>query len=151
MFIVARKLVNSDPSRLDAVKTLLKNHPRLVVFYNMDVELEKLRSLEALVPTAEWNGKKHQSIPCEDRWVYLVQYMAGSEAWNCTSTDAMVFYSQTYSYKQYEQAQGRIDRLNTKYRNLYYYNLVSKTGIDLAIRKSLASKQDFNERDYFTD
>ena len=146
MFIVARKVVNSDPSRLDAVRTLLETHPRVVVFYNFDYELESLRNLATVVPTAEWNGHKHQPIPETERWVYLVQYTAGSEGWNCTLTDTMVFYSLTYSYKAYHQAQGRIDRLNTKYRRLFYFNLVSRSSIDTAVRRSLREKRDFNEK-----
>lgn len=252
---VMRKVVNSDASRLEAVRSLIKTHPRLIVFYNFDYELEILRTLASSigVPTApseimsgansglsmetksnapdaelsddpwkgtiwekgwdqeeelrkswakglpndgqtsktlesnsrqclnsnsrtgsgiglstshegrdlspsqdesidttgfqiaEWNGHKHQPIPTTDRWVYLVQYQAGAEGWNCTETDTVVFYSLTYSYKLFHQAHGRIDRLNTPYRDLWYVTLMSKSAIDVAVRKSLRNKQSFNE------
>ena len=146
LFYTMRKCVNSDESRLYAVRDLLKKHDRLIIFYNFDYELEILRTWkDDGFNVAEYNGHKHESIPEADHWVYLVQYLAGSEGWNCTSTDAMCFYSLTYSYKRYEQAQGRIDRLNTKYQDLYYYLLISNSGIDLAIYKSLANKRSFNE------
>lgn len=145
LFLVMRKIANSDVGRLEAVRTLMSTHPRLIVFYNFDYELEMLRTLAQSVHVAEWNGHKHEEVPLGDRWVYLVQYVAGSEGWNCTATDAMVFYSLTYSYKNFEQAQGRIDRLNTPYTDLHYYILKSNSPIDLAVMKALRNKQNFNE------
>jgi superfamily II DNA or RNA helicase len=145
LFLVMRKIVNSDPSRLRAIRHLMNDHPRLIVFYNFDYELEILRTLADVVPLAEWNGHKHEEIPSETRWVYLVQYTAGSEGWNCISTDSIVFYSLTYSYKQFMQAQGRIDRLNTPFVDLYYYMLISKSLIDSAILRALSNKENFNE------
>lgn len=141
-----RMVVNSDPSRLDAVRFLLKFHPRLIVFYNFDYELEILRELKKDYVVHEWNGHKHEEVPDTDSWVYLVQYTAGSEGWNCVSTDSMLFYSLTYSYKNFAQAQGRIDRLNTTYNTLYYYVLKSACYTDTANRIALAGKKNFNER-----
>lgn len=151
LFRVMRKVVNSDASRLHAVTTLLKEHNRIVVFYNFDYELEILRTLGDIVTVAEWNGHKHEPIPTTDKWVYLVQYMAGAEGWNCTETDTIVFYSLTYSYKNFMQAQGRIDRLNTAFIRLFYYVLVSESLIDLAVRDALGSKKMFNERTFMDE
>lgn len=147
LFRVMRKLVNMDPSRLEEVRRLMKTHPRLIVFYNFDYELEILRQLYGEVEVGEWNGHRKNPVPHTDRWVYLVQYVAGAEAWECTTTDAMVLYSLTYSYKNFIQAQGRIDRMGTKYKDLYYYILASWAPIDSAIRRSLSEKKNFNERD----
>jgi hypothetical protein len=215
LFLVMRKVVNSDLTRLSAIRALIQKHPKLIVFYNFDYELEILRSLvngiskgegeneswpiqkpvgtTSLVPQlqveknvhlsnstalvaeqtfpkklgegkttsttlnttvgstfqiAEWNGHKHEPIPDTDRWVYLVQYVAGAEGWNCISTDAMCFYSLTYSYKIWHQAHGRIDRLNTPFSTLYYYVLKSKSFIDQSVGKSLESKRNFNESSF---
>jgi len=145
LFMLMRKVVNSDPSRLEAVRELMKKHPRLIVFYNFDYELEILRTLNDEVVVAEWNGHKHQEIPNTDRWVYLVQYTAGAEGWNCTTTDATVFYSQTYSYRTWHQAHGRIDRLNTPYSELFYYRLLSVSLIDKIIVNAIRQKRNFNE------
>lgn len=150
-----RRVVNSDPSRLDSIKMLLKFHPRLIVFYNFDYELELLRTLENYPANrfqlAEWNGHRHDPLPISDTWVYLVQYTAGAEGWNCTSTDAMAFYSLTYSYKNWAQSMGRIDRLDTSYTNLYYYVLKSQAYIDKALMKSIGEKKQFNERNALKD
>lgn len=145
MFLVMRKVANSDPSRLVAVRKLMEQHDRLIIFYSFDYELEILRKLSESITLTEWNGHKHEEIPTGDKWVYLVQYVAGSEGWNCVSTDAMIFYSLTYSYKNFAQAQGRIDRLNTPYIILNYYVLRSKSVIDVAVWKSLKTKKSFNE------
>lgn len=142
-----RKVVNTSPSRQLAVIEIFENHPRIIVFYNYDYELDILRNLYygKDVEVAEWNGHKHQPIPETDSWVYLVQYNAGAEGWNCTKTDTIIFYSQNYSYKIMVQSSGRIDRLNTPYSDLYYYHLKSRAGIDLAINRALREKKKFNE------
>jgi hypothetical protein len=151
LFHQMRKVANTDPSRLAAVWELLEKHPRLIIFYNFDYELAILRTLKASEidrTYAEWNGHKHQEIPDTEKWIYVVQYVAGAEGWNCTTTDAVAFYSLTYSYKLWEQAHGRIDRLNTDYTNLYYYTLRSKAAIDWAIWRSLKSKRSFQTKHF---
>lgn len=148
LFRLMRRIVNSDPSRLELVYDLMNVHERLVIFYNFNYELEILRTLKDNIDVFEWNGHKKDPLPTGDRWVYLVQYVAGAEGWNCTSTDAMILYSMTYSYKNFVQAQGRIDRMNTKYKVLYYYVFVSYSKIDQAIKKSLSGKKSFNERNF---
>lgn len=142
-----RKVVNSDESRLVSVLELFEKHPKVIIFYNFDYELELLKGLYygENVEIAEWNGHKHQPIPECESWVYLVQYNAGAEGWNCIKTDTIIFYSQNYSYKVMVQSSGRIDRLNTPYTDLYYYHLKSRSGIDLAISRALKDKKKFNE------
>jgi hypothetical protein len=144
LWLVMRRVINSDPSRVRTIRELLERRKRLVIFYNFDYELELLRALGRDLAIAEWNGHKHEELPTDDRWAYLVQYVAGSESWNCTETDSICFYSLTYSYKNWEQAHGRIDRLNTPYVDLFYYALRSKTFVDLAIFRSLKAKKNFN-------
>lgn len=144
---ILRKIVNSDESRQIALMDILESRPKVIVFYNFDYELDILKGLHygKDVQIAEWNGHSHQPIPTSKSWVYLVQYNAGCEGWNCIKTDTIVFYSQNYSYKVMAQAAGRIDRLNTPYTDLYYYHLKSRSSIDLAISKALRDKKKFNE------
>ena len=138
-----RKIVNSDESRQLALLKIFEEHPKIIIFYNFDYELDILKGLVygENVCVAEWNGHAHDPIPETESWVYLVQYTAGAEGWNCTKTDTIVFYSQNYSYKIMQQSAGRIDRLNTPYRDLYYYHLKSRSGIDLAIARALKAKR----------
>lgn len=144
---VLRRIVNTDDSRFVALMEILEKTPKAIIFYNYDYELDLLKNLfygDGVI-VAEWNGHKHQAIPNTQKWVYLVQYTAGCEGWNCIKTDTIIFFSQNYSYKVMHQAAGRINRLNTPYIDLYYYHLKSRSGIDLAISKALINKQKFNE------
>lgn len=145
-----RKIVNTHDSRADKLIELFQQHPKMIVFYNFDYELDILKNLEygEDVIVAEWKGHKHEPTPTACRWVYLVQYTAGAEGWNCITTDTIVFFSQNYSYKIMHQSAGRIDRLNTPYKDLYYYHLKTRSGIDLAIAKALNSKKKFNESSF---
>lgn len=145
-----RKIVNSDESRQLALLELYEKHPKMIIFYNFDYERDVLLNLYygEGVEVAEWTGHAHQPVPSGDKWVYLVQYTAGNEGWNCIRTDTIVFYSQNYSYKVMTQAAGRIDRLNSPYTDLYYYHLKTRSGIDLAISRALKEKKKFNERKF---
>lgn len=156
-----RRAVNNDPERFFAVLDIFEEKHKIIVFYNFDYELEVLksgfgeyfeRSLMACDHSygafsgiiREYNGHRHETIPEGDRWIYLVQYNAGSEAWNCITTDTIIFYSLNYSYKIMEQASGRIRRMNSPYSHLYYYVLYSKSIIDKSILTALKNKKDFN-------
>jgi hypothetical protein len=147
MHRVGRRVVNSDMSRLHKIEELGEKHPRMIIFYNFNYELEMLRTLHTSmdIKVAEWNGHQHDPVPEDDRWLYLVQYQAGAEGWNCTTTDCIVFYSLTYSHKIFEQSQGRIDRLDTPFVDLWYYILMSQAKIDKLIWRSLSTKKNFHE------
>lgn len=146
-----RKIVNSDTSRLIAVADILKVKQKAIIFYNFDYELDAIKDFfKDKIFIAEWNGHKHEPIPTKDAWIYLVQYTAGAEGWNCIETDTIIFYSQTYSYKTLVQAKGRIDRLNSPYKDLYYYHLKTRSSIDISIARALVSKKQFNEKKVFS-
>lgn len=145
-----RRVANEDASRIVEVTKLLEENHRTIIFYNFDYELEILRQLltTMCIPFAEWNGHKHEPLPQGDEWCYLVQYAAGCEAWNCITTNVIIFYSQNYSYKVMKQSAGRINRMNTPYKELHYYHLRSFAPIDLAIKRALSQKKNFNEKTY---
>lgn len=147
---VLRRICNSSKERIGVAETIIKDNPRLIIFYNFDYELEILRNIckRLDLEFAEWNGHKHMSIPKNNNWVYLVQYAAGAEGWNCIETNTILFYSPSYSYKAMIQAAGRIDRLNTPYSKLYCYHIFSCCPIELQINKCLKEKRDFNEKEF---
>lgn len=143
-----RKICYADESRVEALRNIFEEHNKLIVFYNFDYELEIIKNIDfgEDVIIAELNGHRHDPEPFGNlKWLYLVQYNAGSEAWNCIKTDTMVFYSQNYSYKMMKQASGRIDRLTTPYKELKYFHLKCRSPIELRITRALAQKKNFNE------
>lgn len=148
LFYLLRRVVNSDPSRIEETRRLVNDRDKTIIFYNFTYELFLLRQMldEEEIPFAEWNGQKHEEIPETDRWAYLVQYAAGSEGWNCIETDTIIFFSQNYSYRMMVQAAGRIDRINTPFKELYFYHLRSMASIDVAIKRALNQKRNFNEK-----
>ena len=148
---VLRRIVNSDSRRLKMVGELLDTHKKVIIFFNFTYEAELLEKLceEKGIATARWDGHKHEKVPNAFKWAYLVQYAAGDSGWNCIETDTIIFYSQNYSYKSTVQAAGRIDRMNTPFKHLYYYHVRSQSGIDNAIHRALKQKKKFNERSYF--
>ena len=149
-----RRVSNDDSSRIAEMRKLLEQNLKVIIFYNFDYELETLRELcDAMcIRYNEWNGHKHEPVPDEGNlgWAYLVQYAAGCEAWNCITTNVIIFYSQNYSYKVMTQSAGRINRMNTPFKDLYYYHLRSYSPIDLAIKRALALKKNFNEKSYLS-
>lgn len=147
MCYLLRRVVNSDARRVDMVASLLTKHPKAIIFYNFNYERDLLLELAELIdiPIAEWNGHKHEDIPKTDSWMYIVQYAAGAEGWNCIDTDTIIFYSQNYSYKATIQAAGRIDRRNTPFKELHYYYVRSNAQIDQLIKKAFNAKRNFNE------
>lgn len=151
MCYLLRKIVNSDGERIAELRDLIIKHKKVIVFYNFNYELDLIKDMLEFNSFifSEWNGHKHQEIPKSDHWVYLVQYTAGAEAWNCIETNVIIFYSQNYSYKIMEQSAGRIDRLNTPFQVLYYYHLISNSHIDKSIQLALENKKQFNELAYF--
>lgn len=145
---LARQILNTDKTRIDTLKDIISKNDRVIIFYNFKYERELLLNIceEMGVECAQRNGQVHDNLPGGDRWVFIVQYISGAEGWNCITTDCLVFYSLNYSYKKTEQAEGRIDRMNTPYTDLYYYYLTSNALIDKRIVASIRDKKQFSEK-----
>ena len=153
LMYLLRKVVNDNGDRYAKVHEILQSHPRAIIFYNYSYELHGLREVcrGNDIAFGEWNGEVHSGIPDTERWAYLVQYSAGCEGWNCITCNCMIFFSQSYSYRMTKQAEGRIDRMNTPFVDLWYYQFKSAAPIDLAIARALSQKRDFNERRFLKD
>lgn len=147
---ILRHVTNSGEERMDYVNKICKSFDRVIIFYNFDYELEDLRRNNwGDKFLAECNGHKHDPCPTCDKWIYLVQYNAGNEAWNCITTNCMIFYSENYSYRIMKQAAGRINRSNTSYTDLYYWHIRTMSSIDVGINRALVNKKKFNVASFY--
>ena len=143
---VIRRVVATDEDRIFNAKVMMDAHERLIIFYNYNYERDILIQIAQELDKDywEWNGHAHDEIPDEDQWLYFVQYTAGAEGWNCITTNTIMFYSNNYSYRTMEQAEGRIDRVNTEYKDLEYYYLTSHSQIEKDILRTVNQKKNFN-------
>ena len=143
---IIRKTVATDPDRKLNAKIMMDAHDRLIIFYNYNYERDVLIEIaeELGKEYFEWNGHAHEDIPDQEQWLYFVQYTAGAEGWNCISTNVIMFYSVNYSFRYMEQAEGRIDRINTPYNVLEYYYLTSHSQIEKDILSTVNRKKNFN-------
>ena len=146
-----RKVCNLSSEKFNIILDIIESRKKVIIFYNFDYELDALKELfdKTQIPYTQWNGHKHEEIPINDIWAYLVQYNAGNEGWNCIQTDTIIFFSPNYSYKVMVQAAGRIDRLTTPFTDLWYYHFKTKSGIDRGIARAIKQKKKFNEEKYF--
>lgn len=142
----SRRVVATSEERIKGVEDLLALIDRAIIFYNYNYELEILENIckKKNYNYSQWNGHKHEDILSTKKWLYLVHY-ASAEGWNCVETNTIIFYSMNYSYKIMEQAEGRIDRLNTPYTDLHYYYIGSRSSIEQSIFRAIKKKEKFNE------
>lgn len=145
-----RKVCNTSPEKLNIILDIIQDKKKVIIFYNFNYELDLMTKLfdDMDITYAQWNGRLHEQIPVCKSWVYLVQYSAGNEGWNCTQTDTIIFFSQNYSYKVMVQAAGRIDRMNTPYNDLWYYHFKTNSSIDRGIARAIKRKKKFNENKF---
>lgn len=136
--------------KIDKILELAEEFPRMVVFAKYTLQLDQI--VGALMDTGynvlRMDGKTehregHIKFMKENDGIFVVQAQI-SAGWELPETPVMVFASRTYSFVDYDQALGRIQRANNIKKNLYI-SLVVKGGIDEAVDDAIASKNDFNE------
>jgi superfamily II DNA or RNA helicase len=82
-----------------------------------------------------------QSARTSDECVLLVGAQI-SEGWEIPEIETMVFYSHSFSLKDYVQMKGRIQRINNLKPRCYVHLLVEDS-VDEEVHKSLMNKEDF--------
>lgn len=143
-----------DNAKIEKILELAVEFPRMVIFAKYKAQIGMIKEhLEAnkynvLVMTGETTDRgsliKEANETKECIFICQAQISAG---WELPEYPVMVFASRTYSFVDYSQALGRIQRANNIKKNLYI-NLVVKGGVDEVVDRCLLNKQDFDERIY---
>lgn len=132
--------------------------PRIVVFAKYRDQIEQIsaaiikafpkRPVYVLTGDTKDRGVllKHAAAASEGVFICQAQISAG---WELKEYPVMIFASRTYSFVDYDQALGRIQRGDNIKKNLYIKLITrAKGSIDEAVDRSLENKQDFNKRIY---
>lgn len=141
-------------AKLDKIMDYALEFPRMVVFVKYRAQMETMAAELAhkgyTVRTMNGDTTDRGDLIAEvnrlPECIFIVQAQM-SAGWELPEYPVMIFASRTYSWVDYDQALGRIQRANNIKKNLYI-NLVVKGGVDEAVDKSLANKQDFAEHVY---
>lgn len=132
----------------------------IVVFYNYVGERERITTLLKQKkfkdrPVFRMDGQKHE-LPPKSAWeglsrsITLAQYQSGSQGVEMTYADTIVYFSPTYSYMNYEQSQGRINR-NGQTKKMTLYLLRAPSTIERDIWGALKEKRDFQEKQWYEE
>lgn len=134
--------------KLSAFEDLLEStNDRLIVFYNFNAELEKLKEICEKFdrPTSEVNGAKHDLTNYNDcdNSVTLVQYQAGSMGINLQLSNKIIYFTPPLSSELFEQSKKRIHRIGQSHP-CFYYQL--RCGIEEKIYDTLAMRKDYTDK-----
>jgi SNF2 family DNA or RNA helicase len=140
--------------KLDLLKSIIEDFPRhkkLVIFCRFIPEIDAICKIledmkisysaitgDVLSSTRELINDNFQKK--EDPKVIVLQIRVGGLGITLTAADTMIFFSNTFSYADYEQARARIHRSGQK-NHCTYIQLIANNTIDATIVSALKSKK----------
>lgn len=130
--------------KLESFKDLMDStNDRLIVFYNFNDELEKLKSvIDRPISIVNGSVKDLRAYEEKSNSVTLVQYQAGAYGLNLQKANKIIYFSPTLSSEMYEQSKKRIHRIGQN-QPCFYYKLV--TGIEHHIYRVLDMRKDYTD------
>ena len=133
-----------NKDKLDAFKDLVDStNDRLIVFYNFNDELEKLKSIiDKPISIVNGSVKDLKAYEEKNNSITLVQYQAGAYGLNLQKANKIIYFSPTLSSEMYEQSKKRIHRIGQE-QPCFYYKLV--TGIEHHIYRVLDMRKDYTD------
>lgn len=131
----------------------------VVIFYNY---VEERQQILAMIKKSHkrrqvfrQDGEKHE-VPGKDKWgglrrtITLAQYQSGSTGIELTYAATTVYFSPTYSYSNYEQSIGRIER-HGQSKKMTLYLLCAPTTLEKDVWAALRNKKDFQEKQWYEE
>jgi superfamily II DNA or RNA helicase len=141
-----------ENNKIEKLLELADEFPRMVVFAKYTAQIRQIekafenRRICTLTGQTQHRGDLIEYANRQKECIFIAQAQI-SAGWELPEYPVMVFASRTYSFVDYDQALGRIQRANNIKKNLYI-NLIARSEVDMAIDDCLKNKQDFNERIY---
>lgn len=143
----------TNKDKLKALKDLLEStDDRVIIFYNFNIELDKILEICDNRPVSIVNGSKKDLTQYEksENSVTLIQYQAGSMGLNLQKANKIVYFTPPLSSELFEQSKKRIHRIGQDKLCFYYY-LICKASIEEKIYRTLAMRRDYTERLFEND
>lgn len=143
-----REIYNEKLQALVEIVEGISDQPFIVMASYTD-EIGAIRHwLEAIgITTSELSGKEDtlKEWQAGNTQAIVVQPQAGSEGVSLVRSKYIIYYSIGYDNAQYLQSKARIRRPGQANSTVYYYFIVCKNSIDLAILNALQSKNAASE------
>ena len=135
--------------KFDAFVDLLDStKDRLIVFYNFNSELKKLKELVEAAdrPISIINGetKDLTAYETESDSVTLIQYQAGAMGLNLQKANKIIYFTLTDKSELFEQSKKRIHRIGQN-QPCFYYLMICKNSVEEVMLKTLEERRDFTD------
>ncbi len=148
--LYARQICSQfNQNKLEAFRGLVEStQDRLVVFYNFNEELNRLKTICQMCgrPTSEINGHRKDLTAYEEESnsVTLCQYQSASKGLNLQKCNKIIYFSLSLSSEDFEQSKKRIHRIGQD-KTCFYYILICRGTVEEKILQTLMERKDFTD------
>lgn len=135
--------------KLQAFKDLLSStEDRVIVFYNFNEELERLKEIiiDLERPFSQVNGhvKDTKAYEEADNSVTLIQYQAGAMGLDFQKANKVIYFTLPLMSELFEQSKKRTHRIGQT-RPCFYYILTVKNSVECRIKETLEMRKDYTD------
>nr|DAJ27853.1 MAG TPA: Chromatin remodeling complex ATPase [Caudoviricetes sp.] len=147
--LYSRQLASQyNKNKFNALKDIINStNDRLVIFYNFNDELKKIKELIKDKKISEINGsiKDLSNFEKYEDSITLIQYTAGAMGLNLQKANKIIYFSLPLSSELMEQSKKRTHRIGQD-KTCFYYYLITENSIDERIYKVLEQRKDYTNK-----